>query len=74
MQHMQSFSKARLAKLIEDHGFKVEICTNMDIEKFKLGRVKYGIKRVIAGLAELAGIKEARKEKTPNLVALASKI
>ena len=74
MQHMQSFTRERLIKLMSDHGFSVVFCSNIDIEKLKLGRIKYFLKRTMVTMAEIAGIKETRTDKTPNLVALVSKV
>lgn len=69
MQHMQTFDIAGLTALAAKHGFKTEDCVNIDIEKLKLGPVKYFIKRVLVKLAVAAGLKDTVKNKTPNLVA-----
>ena len=70
MQHMQSFDIACLTALAVKHGFKVEHCVNIDIERLKLGPVKYFSKQLLARLAIAAGLKEAIKNKTPNLIAI----
>ena len=69
MQHMQSFDIASLKALAARHGFKVENCVNMDMEKLKLGPVKYTVKKILVKLAIAAGLKDEIKNKTPNLVA-----
>ena len=69
MQHMQSFNIESLMMLGTKHGFKVEECVNMDIEKLKLGPVKYFIKQTLIKLAVAVGLKEPITQKTPNLVA-----
>ena len=70
MQHMQSFDVAGLTALAARHGFKVEHCVNIDIQRLKLGPVKYFVKQVLVKLAITAGLKDAIKNKTPNLIAL----
>jgi ubiquinone/menaquinone biosynthesis C-methylase UbiE len=69
MQHMQSFDKVTLTALAVKHGFKIEGCINMDIQRLKLGPVKYFIKQQLVKIAVAAGLKDAVKNKTPNLVA-----
>lgn len=69
MQHMQSFNIAGLAALALTHGFKIEACVNMDIQRLKLGSLKYFVKQELIKLATAAGLKEAVKNKTPNLIA-----
>lgn len=69
MQHLQSFNIESLIMLGAKHGFKVEECVNMDIEKLKLGSVKYFVKQTLIKLAVAAGLKEPITLKTPNLVA-----
>lgn len=69
MQHMQSFDVAGLTALAERHGFAVEGCINTDMDKLKLGSVKYFIKKVLIKLAVAARLKDAVKNKTPNLIA-----
>jgi 2-polyprenyl-3-methyl-5-hydroxy-6-metoxy-1,4-benzoquinol methylase len=69
MQHMQTFDIAALHALATKHSFKVDGCINMDIERLKLGSVKYFIKQVLAKLAIAAGLKDEIRNKTPNLVA-----
>jgi 2-polyprenyl-3-methyl-5-hydroxy-6-metoxy-1,4-benzoquinol methylase len=70
MQHMQSFNIESLAALANKYGFNVELCISMDIEKLRLGSVKYAIKQWLKKMAIAAGLKEAANEKMPNLVAL----
>jgi ubiquinone/menaquinone biosynthesis C-methylase UbiE len=70
MQHMQSFDIAGLTALANRHGFKTEECVNIDIEKLKLGSVKYAIKRSLGKMAIAAGLKEDNRSKTPNLIAI----
>ena len=69
MQHMQSFNVDSLTVLAGRHGFKVETCMSIDIEKLKLGPVKYFIKQALKKLAITAGLKDAIRNKTPNLIA-----
>lgn len=69
MQHMQTFDVAGLNALAAGHGFNVDGCVNIDIEKLKLGSVKYFVKQVLVKLAIAAGLKDAVKNKTPNLIA-----
>jgi cyclopropane fatty-acyl-phospholipid synthase-like methyltransferase len=69
MQHMQTFDIAALHALAARHGFKVDGCVNMDIERLKLGPVKYFIKQLLAKLAIAAGLKDAIRNRTPNLIA-----
>jgi cyclopropane fatty-acyl-phospholipid synthase-like methyltransferase len=70
MQHMQSFNIESLSALANKYGFTVEFCLSMDIEKLRLGSVKYAVKQRLKKLAVAAGLKEAAPEKIPNLVAL----
>ncbi len=70
MQHMQSFNIESLTALANKYGFTVELCMSMDIEKLKLGSVKYAIKHGLKKLAITAGLKDAANEKIPNLLAL----
>jgi cyclopropane fatty-acyl-phospholipid synthase-like methyltransferase len=70
MQHMQSFNVDSLTALAGKYGFNVDDCISMDIEKLKLGPVKYFIKQALKKLATAAGLKDAANEKTPNLLAL----
>lgn len=69
MQHMQSFDIAAIHALAARHGFKVEDCINLNIERLRLGPVKYSIKQALAKLAIAAGLKDPVKNKTPNLIA-----
>jgi len=68
MQHMQSFDVAALQALAARHGFSTDGCVNMDIERLKLGPVKYLIKRMLVKLVIAAGLKEAPLTTTPNLI------
>lgn len=70
MQHMQSFDVESLTALAARHSFKVNDCTNIDIERLKLGPVKYFVKQALIKLAIAAGLKDAVKSKTPNLIAI----
>ena len=70
MQHMQSFNVESLIALAARHSFKVEYCANIDIERLKLGPVKYFVKQELIKLAIAAGLKDAVKNKTPNLIAI----
>lgn len=69
MQHMQSFNVDSLTALAGRYGFSVDTCISMDIEKLKLGPVKYFIKQMLKKLAIAAGLKDAANEKIPNLIA-----
>lgn len=69
MQHMQSFNTESLAALAHKYGFKVDTCMSMDIEKLKLGPVKYFIKQMLKKIAIGAGLKDEARAKNPNLVA-----
>ena len=69
MQHLQSFDITGLTALGKTHGFKVEDCKNIDIERLKLGPVKYFIKQVLVKIAVASGLKEPINKKTPNLIA-----
>lgn len=73
MQHMQSFNIESLSALATRHGFKVDLCMSMDIEKLRLGPAKYFIKQILKKIAVAAGLKDTVKEKIPNLVALLAK-
>lgn len=70
MQHMQSFNIAGLTALANKHGFVMEACVNMDIQKLKLGPAKYFIKHSLGKMAVAAGLKEVTGSKTPNLIAI----
>jgi 2-polyprenyl-3-methyl-5-hydroxy-6-metoxy-1,4-benzoquinol methylase len=69
MQHMQSFDITALKELAAKHDFVVEGCINTDMQRLKLGRVKYFVKQILVKLAIAAGLKDAGKNKTPNLIA-----
>ncbi len=70
MQHMQSFDIARLTALATKHQFKVAYCNNINIEKLRLGVVKYFIKNTLKEIVVTFGLAEKRKEKRPNLIAI----
>lgn len=70
MQHMQSFNIESLTALVGKYGFHVELCMSMDIEKLRLGSLKYSIKQGLKKLAITAGLKDAANKKIPNLIAL----
>ena len=69
MQHMQSFNIESLNTLASSHGFKVDNCLNIDIERLKLGPVKYFVKQLLVKLVIAAGLKDAASNKTSNLIA-----
>ena len=69
MQHMQTFNIVSLKALGAKHGFKVDYCVNIDMERLKLGHIKYFVKQLLAKLAIGAGLKDAVTNKTPNLIA-----
>lgn len=73
MQHMQSFDIARLTALAKEHGFGVEYCRNLNIEKFKMGNIKFAVKSILKRTAIFLGLMEKEKIKNPNLVAIFSK-
>ena len=73
MQHMQSFNIDSLKALGAKHGFKVEDCENIDIEKLKLGTVKYFIKQILLKLVIATKLKDDASNKTPNLIAFFAK-
>lgn len=70
MQHVQSFTVDSLAALGARYGFQVQRCVNIDIEKFKLGRIKFFIKSLLKKLAIAAGLKDAVLQSKPNLIAI----
>ncbi len=69
MQHMQSFDVAALNALAAMHGFRTEGCVNIDIQRMRLGPVKYAVKQLLVKLAIAAGLKDAVTNKKPNLIA-----
>ena len=73
MQHMQTFDISSLTTLGKEHGFNVEYCNNIDIEKFKLGPVKYFIKDKLKKTGIYMGLMENIYTKDPNLIAIFSK-
>ncbi|MBK8519561.1 MAG: class I SAM-dependent methyltransferase [Ferruginibacter sp.] len=70
MQHMQSFNVESLTALATKYEFTVELCMSMDIERLKIGPVKYAIRQTLKKLATAAGLKDAANKKIPNLLAL----
>ncbi len=70
MQHMQSFNVESLTALATKYFFNVELCMSMDIEKLRLGSIKYAVKQTLKKLAIAAGLKDVANKKIPNLVAL----
>jgi ubiquinone/menaquinone biosynthesis C-methylase UbiE len=70
MQHMQSFDIAGLTALAKQYQFDVAYCNHINIEKWRLGAVKYTIKNVLKEMVAATGLAEKRKEKRPNLVAI----
>lgn len=70
VQHMQSFDVEALTALAGKHGFAVESCTNINIDKFKIGPVRYFIKSSLKKMAIAAGLKEKGAEMNPNLIAI----
>lgn len=73
MQHMQSFDIIRLTSLAKDHGFNVDLCDHIDLEKFKIGAVKFYIKNSLKKIAVSLGLMEKPQIKNPNLIAIFSK-
>ncbi len=73
MQHMQTFTVESLTALAMQHGFAVEYCENINIEKLRLGAVKFFIKKTLKQIAVLTGLKEKSATALPNLVAIFSK-
>jgi ubiquinone/menaquinone biosynthesis C-methylase UbiE len=73
MQHMQSFDVARLTTLAKQHQFNVDYCNNINIEKLRLGAVKYFIKSTLKNITASMGLMEKVAERNPNLIAILSK-
>lgn len=73
MQHMQSFSIERLTSLAKEHGFIVQYCNNINIEKLKLGSIKYFIKDKLKKTGIYMGLMENIYTKNPNLIAIFTK-
>jgi ubiquinone/menaquinone biosynthesis C-methylase UbiE len=73
IQHMQSFDVTRLTALAKQHQFNVDYCSNINIEKLRLGVVKYLIKSTLKNIAASMGLMEKAAEKKPNLIAILSK-
>ncbi len=70
IQHMQSFTVESLQALAVQHHFEVAYCNNINIEKLRLGAVKFFIKKMLKDVGAAAGLMEKVKEKNPNLVAI----
>ena len=73
MQHMQSFDIARLTALAKQHGFVVDYCNNINIEKFRIGVIKFYIKNILKKTAIFLDLKEKEGITDPNLIAIFSK-
>ncbi len=73
MQHMQSFDVVKLTALARQHRFNVAYCNNINIEKLRLGVVKYCIKNILKKIVTSMGLMEKVAERNPNLVAILSK-
>lgn len=73
IQHMQSFTVDGLSALAVQHHFAVEYCNNINIEKLRLGVVKFFIKSILKNIVAAMGLMEKVAEKKPNLVAILSK-
>jgi cyclopropane fatty-acyl-phospholipid synthase-like methyltransferase len=73
MQHMQSFDAARLTALAKQHKFSVDYCNNIDIERLRLGAIKYFIKSNLKKMVRSMGLMEKIAEQRPNLIAILSK-
>lgn len=70
IQHMQSFDMARLSSLAKQHHFTVEYCNNINIEKLRIGEVKYRIKKTLKKVGASLGLMEKIAEYNPNLIAI----
>ena len=70
MQHMQSFSIDRLTALGKEHGFIVKYCSNINIEKFKIGAIRFYIKSQFKKIGYSFGLMEKRNITAPNLIAI----
>jgi ubiquinone/menaquinone biosynthesis C-methylase UbiE len=73
IQHMQSYTAERLSGLLRQHNFSVDYCNNINIEKLRIGGLKFFVKSKLKKLAIAWGIMERVTEENPNLLALASK-
>jgi ubiquinone/menaquinone biosynthesis C-methylase UbiE len=73
MQHMQSFDVASLTALAKQYQFEVKYCDHIDIEKWRLGTIKYTIKNFLKSTAAALGLAAKRKEGRPNLIAILAK-
>jgi 2-polyprenyl-3-methyl-5-hydroxy-6-metoxy-1,4-benzoquinol methylase len=73
IQHMQSYTVERLSSLLQQHNFSIDYCHNINIEKFRIGALKFFVKSKLKKLAIAWGIMEKVVEENPNLLALASK-
>jgi ubiquinone/menaquinone biosynthesis C-methylase UbiE len=73
IQHMQSFDVARLTALAKQHKFSVNYCNNIDIERLRLGVIKYFIKSSLKKMVRSMGLMEKIAEQSPNLIAILSK-
>jgi 2-polyprenyl-3-methyl-5-hydroxy-6-metoxy-1,4-benzoquinol methylase len=73
IQHMQFFTVDSLKALAVQHFFAVDYCHNINIEKLRLGAVKYFIKSILKNMVTAIGLMEKVAEKKPNLLAILSK-
>ena len=73
MQHMRSFDVDSLTALVKQHGFVVDYCNNINIEKFRIGTIKFYIKSMLKKTAISLGLMERTGIKNPNLIAIFSK-
>ena len=73
VQHMQTFTVERMNAIFRENGFTIISCRAMDMQLYKLGWLKYSIKRLLIKAAEITGLKEPVTNKCPNLVTIVSK-
>jgi len=73
MQHMRSFTIESIHALAKQHHFIVDYCDNIDIEKLRLGTIKYLVKKTLKKMAIATGLKDKETLQKPNLVAIFSK-
>lgn len=74
MQHMQRFTIESLSILLKKHGFKIEFCKNINLEKYQTGSFKFNLKRLLSNMA--ISLRQRQKSKVhnkPHLVAIVSK-
>ena len=73
MQHMQSFTIQSITKLLQQHGFVLTYCKNIDLNNYQMGPVKSGIKKMLLKIVTALGLKKPIDNLTPNLVTIVSK-